>query len=203
MAKNFSRSKRKQPAPNYLPWVSHLVTFAFGGLTGIILTMMIGGDQSRSVSSSASQVASSGMGGGAGSSAHIQQLQDHLAHAPEDMDGRTQLGNAYFDSGNYQSAIIQYSQVLQTRPRDTNVIVDLGISYRRIADSPTAVKKFREALSIDSRHVNARYNLGLVLQSDLQDFTGAAAAWDTLLTYAPTHPRAQWMKEQLAAMKSR
>ena len=195
MARKTPRQGRKPPASNYLPWVSHLITFAVGALTGIVVSMMLGDNRSTS--------ASGGPESGTTSlSSRVKQIETHLSHDPGDVDSRIQLGNAYFDLGNYQSAIMQYAQVLEARPGNPDLIVDMGISYRRIGESETCLKKFREALAIDPRHVNARFNLGLVLQSDMKDYPGAIAAWDTLLVYKPDHPQAPWVREQIAMMRS-
>lgn len=163
------------------------------------MSMVLGGNEPLPVN--AGGVSMSGGSPPAGS-AIINQLQTHLTHSPDDSEARTQLGNAFFDAGNYQSAIMQYAQVLEKAPNNPDVIVDLGISYRRIGESETCIKRFREALSLDPSHVNARYNLGLVLQSDTLDFPGAIAAWDTLLMYTPNHPRAGWIREQMASMRN-
>ena len=200
MAKKSPRTNRKTRAPNYQPWVSHLVTFVFGALAGIIMSMVLGGNEPLPVNAGGVPPPTGTPSAG---SAVINQLQTHLTHSPEDREARTQLANAYFDAGNYQSAIMQYAQVLETDPNNPDVIVDLGISYRRIGESDACIKRFRKALSIDPSHVNARYNLGLVLQSDALDFPGAIAAWDTLLMYTPNHPRAGWIREQMASMRNK
>ena len=194
MARNTPRQKRKPPARNYLPWVSHLITFAVGALTGIVVSMMLGDNRSTAASGETQS-------GTASLSSRVQQIEAHLSHEPGDVDARIQLGNAYFDLGNYQSAIIQYAQALEARPGNPDLIVDMGISYRRIGESETCIRKFREALAIDPRHINARFNLGLVLKSDIKDYPGAIAAWDTLLVYKPDHPQALWIREQIAIME--
>jgi cytochrome c-type biogenesis protein CcmH/NrfG len=197
---------RKPQHPNQKPsfsnpfllWVSHLMTFGFGVFAGIMMAQVGWGTSSTSSTPSAAPQASNDQ-----SAAVIQQLESHLTHAPDDLEARIQLGNAYFDAGKYESAILHYSKALEMKPRNPNVIVDLGIAYRHIGRSDVAVQKFREALAIDAQHVNARYNLGVVSRWDLNDLPAAIAAWDTLLLYHPNHPNAATVRAQLAEMRSK
>lgn len=176
--------------------MSHLLAFVFGVLTGVAISKVGSGDftaNSTPIPGASQPTASQ--------SAAIQQLEAHLSHAPNDVEAHIEMGNAYFDAGNNESAIIHYAKALDLKPGDPDVIVDLGICYRRIGQSDVCVRKFIEALAIDPGHLNARMNLGLVLMADLNDFKGAIAAWDTLLTIAPNHPRAEWVRQQIAQMK--
>ncbi|MBI4553709.1 MAG: tetratricopeptide repeat protein [Candidatus Latescibacteria bacterium] len=188
-----ARRPTKPPTSRGLLLLSYLLTFIFGAAAGLAGSRLIGNNRPPSTPSPSP--------GTPDQSAVIKQLETHLSHAPDDAEARVQLGNAYFDAGNFESAIIHYSRALELRPRNPDVIVDLGIAYREIGKSEAGVARFREALAINPRHVNARYNLGLVLKTDLHDFRGAIAAWDTLLTIIPTHEKAAWIREQLAQMK--
>lgn len=196
MAQRQRRGKRKDTSRPLL-WVSHLLTFVIGGLTGILIAQV--GFGVRPATSTTAPVISPPSNSAA---SVISQLESHIAHAPTDVDGRIRLANAYFDAGNYQSAIMHYAQALEMRPGNADVTVDMGISYRRIGRSDAAIEQFRKALAIDPRHVNARYNLGLVLKLDENDIQGAIAAWDTLLLYYPNHPNAANVNEQLSEMRS-
>lgn len=184
-------------------WISHFMTFAFGAFAGIMIAQ-VGWDNKAAPTAanppaqsppSVSPEAATAVAG------RIQQLESHLSHSPEDLDSRIQLGNAYFDTDKFESAIIHYSKALEAQPRNADVIVDMGIAYRKIGRSDVAAQKFREALVINDHHVNARYNLGIVLKWDLDDIPGAVAAWDTLLLYTPNHPNAATLRLELAQMR--
>lgn len=188
-----ARRPTRPPTSRGLLLLSYLLTFVFGGAAGFAGSRLLGGNRTTTPSPAGPD--------SPGQSAIIQQLETHLSHAPNDVESRVQLGNAYFDAGNYESAIIHYAKALDLRPRNPDVIVDLGIAYRELGKGDVGVAKFREALAINPRHVNARYNLGLVLMTDLRDFRGAIAAWDTLLTIVPNHEKAGWIREQMGRMK--
>ena len=191
-------SRQKSTGGNrYLLWASHFLMFGFGALTGIMVYQAsVGGGSSVPTAAPSIAPPSNDL------FAVIQQLETHLSHAPDDAEARTRLGNAYFDSGKFESAVLQYGKALELRPGVPDVIVDLGISYRNIGRSEVAVEKFREALAIEPRHVNGRYNLGIVLRWDLNKFPEAIAAWDTLLMYHPQHPNAATIRAQIQEMRN-
>lgn len=178
------------------------MTFAFGAFAGIMIAQVGWGNKAApTVSNPSPSPPSVSPEAATAVAGRIQQLESHLSHSPEDLEARIQLGNAYFDTDKFESAIIHYSKALETQPRNADVIVDMGIAYRKIGRSDVAAQKFREALVLNDRHVNARYNLGIVLKWDLNDIPGAIAAWDTLLIYVPNHPNAATVRQELAQMR--
>ena len=196
MAQRQRRAKKKNSSRSLL-WVSHLLTFVIGALTGIMIAQVgFGVQQTASSTASVFSQPSNDQ------ASIIQQLESHIAHAADDVDARIRLGNAYYDTGNFQSAIIHYAQALELRPDNPDVIVDMGIAYRRIQRSDVAVENFQKALDINPRHVNARYNLGLVLKLDMKDIPRAIAAWDTLLLFYPNYPAAASVQAQLLQMRT-
>ncbi|MBM3264599.1 MAG: tetratricopeptide repeat protein [candidate division Zixibacteria bacterium] len=199
MARQSPPQSRKPPSTRTAHlWVSHLMTFAFGAFAGIMIAQT-GWETPQTVSSPSPQPSPQTTSAVAG---RIRQLEEHLSHAPNDVEGRIQLGNAYYDTEKYESAIIHYGRALELNPRNPDVIVDMGIAYRFIGRSDVAAQKFRDALAIDARHVNGRYNLGIVLKWDVKDIPGAIAAWDTLLMYHPNHPNTASIRQQMAEMRN-
>jgi cytochrome c-type biogenesis protein CcmH/NrfG len=196
MAQRQRRTKNKKNNRS-LRWVSHLITFVFGAFTGILIAQV--GFGTQQTTSSTAPVISPPPNTQVST---IQQLETHLTHAADNVDTRIRLGNAYFDSGNFQSAITHYARALEMNPGNPDVTVDLAIAYRRIGRSDVAVEIFNKALRLNPRHINARYNLGLVLKLDINDIQGAIAAWDTLLILHPNHPNADAVKADLADMRS-
>ena len=83
------------------------------------------------------------------------------------------LGNAYFDTDRYQDAIEAYSKALATDPRNPDVRTDRGIMYRKLKQFDKAVEDFRRAARDDPKHLNSRFNLGVALKNDMNDYPGA------------------------------
>jgi tetratricopeptide (TPR) repeat protein len=98
----------------------------------------------------------------------------------------------------YTIAIAAYERALELRPRDPNLTTDLGIAYRGLGDSEKAIALFRQAAAADPKHVQSRYNLGLVLHDDLDRSDEAKAAWQDYLRVAPkSDPNRQQVEEDL------
>lgn len=130
----------------------------------------------------------------------IEQLRRHLAHAPEDLAARTQLGNALFDAGSYTDAIAEYQAVLEKQPGDADVRTDLGTAYHRTGRGDLAAAQFRQVIQQFPDHPNAHHNLGVVL-SEQGDARGARAAWERFLLLAPNSPMAAEVRGLLQQLK--
>ena len=73
--------------------------------------------------------------------------------------------------------------------------------YRNTGEPDKAIEEFKKAAQIDPKHVNSRYNLGLVLLHDKRDMKAAITAWEDYLKVDPNSERAQRLKAQLEKMK--
>ena len=132
----------------------------------------------------------------------IQELSEHLDHAPEDLEARLQLANAFFDSENFADAIANYRLVLEKRPEDPDVRTDLGTALHRSGHHQEAVQEFKKALQYAPNHLNANYNLGVVLANELHDQAGAAQAWKRVLEIAPTSPQATQVRASMPQLQA-
>ncbi len=135
-------------------------------------------------------------------SAKIQALKDATKKDPKNLAAWQELGNLYFDSDQPKEAINAYKQYLAVKPDNPDVRTDLGIMLRKTGEFDRALGEFRKAAQIDPKHVNSRYNLGLVLLHDKQDIKGAIQAWEEYLKVEdPKSERAVRMKAQIEKMK--
>lgn len=115
----------------------------------------------------------------------IAALELEIAAKPGNAGAWTQLGNAYFDTDQYQKAINAYTRSLELVPGNPNVLTDLGIMYRSIGQPDKAVDVFRQAAAIDPGHEQSRFNTGIVQLYDLNNQAEAIAAWQDLLRINP------------------
>ncbi len=132
----------------------------------------------------------------------IEELKVILKNNPRDLQTLIELGNAYFDTNQFDQAIEVYSQALKIDPLNADVRTDLGIMYRRKGDFERAIAEFQQAAQDDPRHVNSRYNLGIVLLHDKGDLKGALAAWEDYLRLEPSGPRADNIRLQIEKLKA-
>ncbi len=117
--------------------------------------------------------------------AHIMQLEQHLKANPEDAASWAKLGNLFFDSNQPANAIEAYEKSLALEPGNLGVLTDLGVMYRRNDRPEKAVDTFDKVIAIDPSFEQARFNKGIVLLHDLNDFNAGIKAWEELLEVNP------------------
>ena len=78
----------------------------------------------------------------------------------------------------------------------------MGIMYRKLGQFDRAIQEFKKAAQSDPKHVNSRYNIGLVLLHDKQDIQGAVKAWEDYLKVDPNSEKAQRIRAQIEKMRS-
>ncbi len=116
---------------------------------------------------------------------HLSHMEKEALAHPEDSRIWSELGNAYFDNHEPQKAISAYTHSLNISPDNPDVWTDMGIMYREIKDYDKAVECFRKASSQNPNHINALFNEGVVLSSDLNRKNEAIAAWKRILEINP------------------
>jgi cytochrome c-type biogenesis protein CcmH/NrfG len=132
----------------------------------------------------------------------IQTLKEIVKKDPKNLAAWVELGNLYFDTDQPKEAIEAYKQYLAIKPDNPDVRTDMGIMYRKLGEFDRAIEEFRKAAQSDPKHVNSRYNLGLVLLHDKQDMKAAIKAWEDYLKVDPSSERAQRIRAQIEKMKT-
>ena len=115
----------------------------------------------------------------------IAALKREAEANPGNANAWTELGNAYFDSNQFEASIGAYRKSLELDPGNPNVWTDMGVMYRRSDKPQEAIKAFDQAIAADPKHEVSRMNKGIVLLHDLNDFNGAIEAWEGLLEVNP------------------
>jgi tetratricopeptide (TPR) repeat protein len=131
----------------------------------------------------------------------IQALKDIVKKDPKNLPAWVELGNLYFDSDQPKEAIEAYSKYLAVKPDNPDVRTDIGIMFRKLGEFDRALEEFRKAAQSDPKHINSRYNIGLVLLHDKQDIKGAIKAWEEYLKVDPKSERAERIRAQIDKMK--
>ena len=132
----------------------------------------------------------------------IQTLKEIVKKDPKNLPAWVELGNLYFDTDQPKEAIDAYSHYLAVKPDNPDVRTDMGIMYRKLGQFDKALEEFRKAARSDPKHVNSRYNIGLVLLHDKQDIQGTIKAWEEYLKVDPNSERAQRIRAQMEKIKS-
>jgi len=136
----------------------------------------------------------------------IAGLERLLEANPNNLQALIQLGNDYFDSGDYEKAVQSYRKALQIDPKNADVMTDTATGYRKLGEPKEAVTWLRKAVETEPGHAIALFNLGLVLRDDMKDNAGALKAWEGFLEKAGDSPHAvmvrPWVKKLRDEMAS-
>jgi cytochrome c-type biogenesis protein CcmH/NrfG len=135
----------------------------------------------------------------------IAALERQTQANPGNVSAWTELGNAYFDSNQYEKSIGAYRKSLELDPNNPNVWTDMGVMYRRAGNPQEAVKSFDQAIAVDPKHEISRMNKGIVMLHDLNDVQGAIQAWEGLLEVNPiaVAPNGVSIDQMLVQLKKR
>jgi hypothetical protein len=97
--------------------------------------------------------------------AAADSLNQVLARDSTNVDARQRLADIFYDTGNWDPAIIQYRAVLRLDSTRTTALVDLGVCYFNLAHSAVAEELFLAALEREPQHSVALFNLGIVFET--------------------------------------
>ena len=157
-----------------------LLALALGFFGGVVFTVF------KSDSTAPAPSAPAQMGTAAPvDSDRIAALERQTQADPGNTSAWTEMGNAYFDSKQYEKSISAYRKSLELNPNNANVWTDMGVMYRRSDKPEEAIKAFDQAIAVDPKHEVSRMNKGIVMLHDLNDFDGAIQAWEGLLEVNP------------------
>ncbi len=134
--------------------------------------------------------------------ARIAALEELSHRNPENPDYKTQIGNAYYDMGQYEKAAEAYRGSLELQPDNPSVQTDLGTSYHYLGRHDQALEIFDVVLKKHPGFAQALFNKGVVLQLGKKDFPGAIAAWEELLRDNPNFPQRADLERKISELKS-
>ncbi len=134
--------------------------------------------------------------------AQVSALQAAAEREPQNAVPRIELGNLYFDAGQFGDAITWYTDALTLAPDDVNVSTDLGVSYYYTDQPDRALEQFAHSLEIDPNHAKTILNLGIVKAFGKQDLEGAQEAWTRVIELAPDSPEGQAARRALESLRA-
>ena len=130
----------------------------------------------------------------------LAPLIERFRENPEDLEVLRNLGNYYYDDGNYAMAEMFYKKILELNPRDLDVLVDLGTALYYNGKEDEAIEYYQDALQIDPEHKNALFNMGVV-KKDMGDNEGAIVAWRRFIEIAGDDPHVDPLKKMIEEME--
>ena len=141
-------------------------------------------------------------GGSGPMNAQVQQLKEYVEKNPNDADAVRQLANLNFDIRNWPRAKELYDHYLKLRPNDSEVLVDLGVTYRETQQFDQALERFRQARKLAPENWMALYNEVVVLAFDLKRYDEASSVLEELQRMQPGNPEVAKLAEAVARQRS-
>jgi len=131
----------------------------------------------------------------------LEDLQQLSRNHPQDAEYQTQIGNVYYDIGQYRKAVSAYQESLRLRPADPNVETDLATCYHYLSEPDKALEILDHVLQYRPDFPQALYNKGIVLDVDKRDPKAAVAVWERLLQANPDYPDRAGLERRIRQLK--
>jgi len=130
-----------------------------------------------------------------------EPLLAQLKADPANGELLAQVGNIYYDSHQFPTAIEYYQRALKAKPADASVRTDMATAYWYAGDADTAISEFKHALLNEPNKPNALFNMGVVQWQGKMDIQGAISTWQKLLDTNPNYEGKEKIIELMAQVK--
>ncbi|HZX47992.1 MAG TPA: tetratricopeptide repeat protein [Nitrospirota bacterium] len=108
----------------------------------------------------------------------------NIPHYSSPQQARSNLGTAYFNKDDYQSAMIEFREAIKLQPEVAVFHLWLGHTYMNLDMTRDAIDAYGEVIKRDPMNVEAYYNLGLAhFKEDNKE--GALAAFKKVVAISP------------------
>ncbi len=130
-----------------------------------------------------------------------EPLLAQLKSDPNNADLLANIGNVYYDTRQFASAIEYYQRALQVKPDNPSVRTDMATAYWYSDNADAAITEFKRALSYEPNKPNALFNLGIVMWQGKMDVEGALSTWQKLLDTNPNYENKAKLLDLMAQVK--
>ena len=130
-----------------------------------------------------------------------EPLLAQLKTDPGNPDLLAKIGNVYYDTQQFPTAIEYYQRSLKAKPGDTSVRTDMATAYWYAGNPDTAIAEFKRVLAEEPNKPNTLFNLGVVQWQGKMDVQGALATWQKLLDTNPNYEGKDKIVELMAQVR--
>ena len=132
----------------------------------------------------------------------LTELEKMSAVDPRNADYKTQVGNTYYDLGQYQKAADAYEASLKLKPGDPEVETDLATCYHFLGQEDKALNLLNTVLQNRPEYPQALFNKGIVLIDGKHDTAAGIEVWESLLRSNPGFPQRAQIEQKIRTLRS-
>jgi len=191
-----TQNKNKRRVPLFVRIL--IIIFAVVFIFFMIVSLIPFGPytQKPKESTAAPQEASESLQSGDDAQNYIAELLDQVQKEPRNVMLLTELGNALFDVGKFQDAIIYYGRVLEITPDNNFVRTDMGVAYFYTGDAARAIDEFNKVLESDPEFKQAILASAVVYEQT-GNYGKAIEFYQRFLDVAPDDPSAAQVGQKI------
>lgn len=142
----------------------------------------------------------SGSAGGLDLAAVSADMQKITAN-PKDTVALQDLADLYYAAGDYPTAGTWIARILVVDPANVSALLGKGAVAFNLGDLTAAEAAWRQVLTIDSKNLEAHYDLGFMyLKQNPPDAAKAKAEWQQVIDIAPDSDVAKTIQTHLASL---
>jgi cytochrome c-type biogenesis protein CcmH/NrfG len=174
---------------------------ALAATVGVVIAVYnSGGDKGEA------QPQGGGAAGGAalnpGDEVRVAQLRKKLETHPRDAATLIQLGNVFFEAGDYGHAGSWMKRAVAVDPGNVSARLALGASEFNLGDAADARRDWLRVIAADPKNVEAYYDLGfLYVSQEPPDMAGARKMWGKVVELAPNSSVAKTVATHLKGLE--
>jgi cytochrome c-type biogenesis protein CcmH/NrfG len=131
----------------------------------------------------------------------VAALEQLAAREPQNPEYPIQIGNLYYDAGEYSKAVDYYQRSLKLRPRDPNVETDLATCLHYLGQEDKALEILDNVLRYNPGFTQAKFNKGIVLIEGKKDVKNGIAVWEDLLRSDPNYGQRAQLEQRIRQLK--
>jgi cytochrome c-type biogenesis protein CcmH/NrfG len=115
---------------------------------------------------------------------------------------KTQIGNVYYDLGQFQKAIDAYQASLKIQPENPSVETDQATCYHYLGQNDTALEILDKVLGYRPNFPQALFNKGIVLIEGKRKVQEGIAVWESLLRTNPDFPQRAELEKKIGQLRA-
>ena len=130
----------------------------------------------------------------------IEVYEGLVQEEPENADYRAKLGELYFQGGDWDKALGNFTKAVELDPQNVELQIKLAIIYWHSGDIEAGIRQLDEALQLDPSRVTTRFYRGILLSTVEGRETEAIAELKEVIRLDPNSELARRARSRLAEL---